>query len=731
MFGGIPMSKGAKPVKWGASSAVHRAAHSLWSLLLGVMLLVLTPGKATAEIQFEAFLGYDGVVRDGNWFPAAFEVFNDGPSFSGVIEVYNDQGGKSQARRVPVELPTNTRKRIVIPAFGSAGVYSQWKAVLLDEKGKKRAEARNSIVRRTIDSKGILIGGVAQSFSGLPILPDPLKDRSDLAVEVVRLEAAIVPENPLALDALKTIYLNSVRALELSSAQGAALISWVNRGGHLVVAVDQAGDFAGLPWLAPLLPVKLGGASVVGAGTDLETFSYGTNWSLSKLQDYRRAVKKLENEDEFRQAKFPIFQAELRDGKVLVQAGVAPLVVQANRGRGMLTVLTFAPEKEPFRSWKGRGWFWAQLNDMPAEWFTDKKTNNSNNYASKTSIDGVIGAMIDSKQVRKLPVSWLLILLAVYLVVIGPLDQWWLKKINRQMLTWITFPCYVIGFSLLIYWIGFMLRAGESELNEVHMVDVMPGASKAELRGRTYVSIYSPSNSRYPVGTDIQYATLRGEFQASYGAQEMSRMEMTQLSKGFAAEVAVPVWTSQMFISDWVQPAADPLNFKLSLEGDKLVARAENKSKKTVNQAWVVANGRVYNFPKMVPGERQQMTLASGTGQRLEDFVRENASNFGWAAQQRRNAFGDSRNNLLPNMPAHLAAASFISQLRDNSGPYNNNNFGGFQGPDGFDLSERMAKGKACLLAWTPDFSPIPDLNKFDPRRVSRDTLFRVMTDIP
>ena len=54
--------------------------------------------------------------------------------------------------------------------------------------------------------------------------------------------------------------------------------------------------------------------------------------------------------------------------------------------------------------------------------------------------------MIDSRQVRKLPVEWLLLLLVVYLIVIGPFDQWWLKKINRQMLTWITFPTYVVLF---------------------------------------------------------------------------------------------------------------------------------------------------------------------------------------------------------------------------------------------------------------------------------------------
>ena len=44
--------------------------------------------------------------------------------------------------------------------------------------------------------------------------------------------------------------------------------------------------------------------------------------------------------------------------------------------------------------------------------------------------------MIDSRQVRKLPVHWLLLLLVVYLLVIGPVDQYSLKKIRRQMLTW-------------------------------------------------------------------------------------------------------------------------------------------------------------------------------------------------------------------------------------------------------------------------------------------------------
>jgi len=45
------------------------------------------------------------------------------------------------------------------------------------------------------------------------------------------------------------------------------------------------------------------------------------------------------------------------------------------------------------------------------------------------------------------------------------------------------FPCYVALFSLLIYFIGYKLRAGESEYNELHLVDVLRHGDRAELRG--------------------------------------------------------------------------------------------------------------------------------------------------------------------------------------------------------------------------------------------------------
>ena len=215
----------------------------------------------------------------------------------------------------------------------------------------------------------------------------------------------------------------------------------------------------------------------------------------------------LEDDPKFETTDLLVARGGVRDGHVEVAAGDTPLVVTANRGQGRVTALLFSVEREPARSWKNLPTFWAKLMEVPGAWYASAEVNQRGNWTS----DGIFGAMIDSKQVHKLPVGWLLLLLIVYLVVIGPLDQFWLKRIGRPMLTWITFPCYVVLFSLVIYFIGYKLRAGESEWNELHLVDVLQNGEHAELRGRTYMSVYSPANQKYLLESEQKYATFRGE----------------------------------------------------------------------------------------------------------------------------------------------------------------------------------------------------------------------------
>src|SRR6185436_19783485 len=69
------------------------------------------------------------------------------------------------------------------------------------------------------------------------------------------------PDNPITLEGLNGIYLNSAKALELKDPQVEALLAWVHAGGHLLVSLDQPGDVGATAWLKELLPATVGALS--------------------------------------------------------------------------------------------------------------------------------------------------------------------------------------------------------------------------------------------------------------------------------------------------------------------------------------------------------------------------------------------------------------------------------------------------------------------------------------
>src|SRR5713101_8741668 len=134
-----------------APSSARRTRFSGWRRFasVAITLLLLLTIDLSAAIRLDVFFGYDGILTQGGFFPVVFEVFNDGPTFKGLLELTPGQFGQGQVREVPVELPTGTLKRIVIPVF-SAQQYgsSSWNIRLLDDRRKLRAETTSRPIRK-------------------------------------------------------------------------------------------------------------------------------------------------------------------------------------------------------------------------------------------------------------------------------------------------------------------------------------------------------------------------------------------------------------------------------------------------------------------------------------------------------------------------------------------------------------------------------------------------------
>jgi hypothetical protein len=706
-------------------------------------------GAATlqAALQFDVFLGYDGIVPEACWFPVVCEIKNDGPSFNGTVEVSSGAFKDGQTRLAVVELPTGTLKRIVIPVFSTSRGFSTWDVRLMDERGRTRAEQTGLRANKQTASRTPVVGALARTAGGVPALLKIKSQQSDLQPVAARMLPAIFPDNPIVLEGMQAIYLNSEVASELKVNQVNALLAWLDAGGHLIVAVEQPSDISAARWLKDIFPCDVTDVRPLPRHTEIQQwlkstvvppdadealsnpnqYYYGGNQNRSRNTTSIAGLQPfsdLADDFAFETSPLQVATGKVREGQVVLAVDQTPLIVEANRGRGRVTALLFSPEREPMRTWKNLPTFWTRVVDAPLAWYVLADNNNQMGGASS---DGIFGALIDTRQVHKLPVEWLLLLLVVYLVVIGPLDQFWLKRIGRPMLTWITFPCYVVLFSLLIYFIGYKLRAGESEWNELHLVDAVLKSDHAELRGRTYASVYSPSNERYALNNQEKYATLRGELANLWGAGGQSGERATVIQNGdsFKAEIFVPVWTSQLFVSDWWNNGTIPFDVEVTPAGEGWQVKVQNRTGQKVSTAQLAVEDSILTLGELGPRETKTFTVSRTRGSLLKDFVHRFGQSFATAAHQRQGAFGASEAGRLEDLPNSTMAVSFLSRLSGTD-----NYMGRFIAPPGLDLWQAVQHGNAVFLAWEEDFSPIKQMHQFSPKRSHKNTLWRVTVPV-
>jgi hypothetical protein len=601
---------------------------------------------------------------------------------------------------------------------------------LLDSKGRVRAEQLNLRARKQVKPESILLGSLSRNGVWTPTLHKLKVRQDDVSPASARLLPALLPDNPIALGGLDALYLNSERALDLRQPQQEALAQWIRAGGHLIVGVEAISDVNASPWLRSLVPTRLTDvvtvhdhpemqqwirSSLAGDRLDVAPSPATDAWVTDPTTD--RPFADLPDDREFESASLQVAVGEAQEARVLVAAGQIPLIVQRAYGLGRVTVLMFSPEREPFKSWKSLPALWSRLTGVPPQWYVSTDQQNYGRWAA----DGIFGAMIDSRQIRKLPVGWLLLLLVAYLAVIGPVDRWWLKKLGKPMLTWITFPLYVVCFSGLIYLIGYKLRAGEREWNELHVVDVLPSGTRTEWRGRTYGSLYSPVNDTYPLRAAQKLAAFRGEAANAWGGGGSSeRIEVIQPDNAFAAEVYVPVWTAQLYVNDWWAPGDAPVTVRLSNLPAGVQCQVKSTADQVLRQVRLVWRDRVYQLGDLNPAQTITQRFSLQQGVPLTEFLSQcGGPGFQSIVSQRGRAFGGTTSGQIESLADGCFVASFLGALETQ------NQYSGFSASPGTDLTPSL-RANAVLLALAEGQAVAPPLNQFKARRGQVNTFWRV-----
>lgn len=716
-------------------------------LVAGFLLLLgLLMPKARAEIQLDVFAGFEGAARMGHWFPVAVEVFNDGGTFDATIEL--GFGGTAADRQVLREsLPTGTRKRFLLTAHASSANASGVHVRVADSLGKTLAERTQNLV--FVLAEGSLLGAIPATSSGLPSMPGASSEAWDGNVRMARMDPAYFPENPLALEGLGGLYLHSDRLASFRPAQVDALLAWVHNGGHLVLALEQVTGADSAPALKSLLPIQPRNSGAVVVGPALLDWirsaparpSHGFESPSPRLRSRKgkdgdqpprsgRLFQTAPGDGLDRGLESPTVLGPLApDARPVISVGGTTIASTRAVGWGRVTLLGWNPEREPLRGAAASGHFWAALFGVPPQLLTSEALLTW----SATIFDDVMSALVETEQVRKLPIVSLLALLVVYLVVIGPFDRWLVRRLRKPILTWVTFPAYVVVFSLMLYAIGFHLRAGKTEWNEFHLVDLHPlgtNALAAGVRGRTYGSVYSPSNDRYALSLDRDSAVFRRPFGETDLVGGNSGLLSRSKAEGMDAELFVPIWTSRTATAEWAGTATAP--FETALSPDATTISFRNTGPDRITAIWVVESGLVHGpIRDLPPGGTAALNRRSGGGVSRMGFLEEHLPRFRAVLNHRRAMFGRSDDPpRLTDRGATVVAASILgsdapppeeTDEREEDRGYRS------RGAAGQDMSSLLRDGGLLVFALVEDHRPSGPLNRFEVSRHRTTTVFRML----
>jgi hypothetical protein len=267
--------------------------------------------------------------------------------------------------------------------------------------------------------------------------------------------------------------------LAANSARVQALDQWVRMGGKLILCVGAQGkeildDAAALRQFAPgrlktMVPLK----------------------QTSSLESYcgSRAPA---NEGAGGKVTMRVPQLSDVEGVVEASDGNLPLVIRTARGFGQVIFVAADLDQPPLRAWTGRPMLVAKLLDMPTTPVEQSKDDASMMHYGYRDLAGQLRSALDRFTGVRLVPFWLVAgLIIVYIVLIGPGDYFFLRKVVRRMeWTWLTFPVIVGLVCVGAYVLAYRLKGDQIRINQIDLVDV--DAASARIRGTTWLNVFSP-----------------------------------------------------------------------------------------------------------------------------------------------------------------------------------------------------------------------------------------------
>jgi hypothetical protein len=362
------------------------------------------------------------------------------------------------------------------------------------------------------------------------------------------------------------------------AARRDALAEWVRRGGRLVVSVSKNSQETNqLLEQMQLIDLTTEGRAQEPELTGVE------QWVSTGV-----AFRGLAPPKEKAGAEPVVEIAKLKPGRsarVLAHARndpkSPPVIVEAPCGLGRVIVVGFDLDEAPFSVWGGRFKFWEKIKDI----------NEPSNVGEAAVVNPVTkwgGTSDDSKELAgrlvtsleafpDVPVisfGWVALFILIYILIVGPLDYFFLKKVVKRLeLTWITFPAVVIVISAVAYFAAYYLKGNDLRINKVDVVDV--DLHRDRVAGNSWFTLFSPRIQNYTIGVEpgtgwgaeekdprkySPFVSWMGRPQDAWMGRGGGSQSLFRRAYDYAPEssgllgVPIQVWSTKTFSASWDRP---------------------------------------------------------------------------------------------------------------------------------------------------------------------------------
>ncbi|MDF2588719.1 MAG: hypothetical protein K0S41_2560 [Anaerocolumna sp.] len=592
--------------------------------------------------------GFDQFAKYGRYMEVTVNVENKQTDFQGWFEIVVPSASDNVAYRKEFKVNANQSAKIslTVPVIDDTGLLH---VKIIDKK-------YNTIVEK--DCK-IKIGNYEKQlyFGVLSDKPNELEYMNTLGSRVFYLDENNLSDDYLGLDLLDVIVVNHFDTKRLSDAQLNAIKEWVLKGGTLVIGTGEN---------------VLDSLAKIGKTYDIEFNGEFSKDDITfgmdevKLKEIKQLIKSYEDE-----RKYLIENIKSRNEMLLTYGRSAIEIQDAipdNWAQNTINNLKIIPVNKEIAKVKikdgvsfidendtdimqvldyGQGkiqlfsidlGFVDKYKSMGTAFFTEIAKNISQINLLKiqeeyygASKGYTINSSITNSNDNNVPKTGkYVIIIIIYILLIGPISFFVLKKLDKRSLTWIVVPITAIVFTTIIYFVGADTRISNPFIS---YVEIFNFKDESNVDNEVYFSVTAPYNHDYIV--DYKGNDNIKELKSSRYNYYMENLDSKNnyLLEQFSSAINYGINETTIEIKD--NPAFNPLYYQskntitkdnkltaqVSYTGEKISGTLNNQFDFDMTNSMLMSDGYIVNLGTIASGEMISLNDKEGVYLSTKDDI--------------------------------------------------------------------------------------------------------------